>query len=817
MAAEYQIIKRLYQSVSQLADWLVKRIDGPLRERLAREALGRAIAADAGSPLKKGMSDVLAGRLLEPLQDFPDWEPPPFDTHGREFVVWAERLQERWDPLANEFDGYKGAMPSGVIERYPEEYFGCLAVYAAKDESLAQLQRDLQFPLMREILISLREREKTSAEILSDVAARSQISKETLRDLPDVINDHLAAASPNVVNKAPIEHQVVVGQVAGDLNVVGLPSAPPIVPVPVWNLLDVRNGFFRGREEELAHLETVLRAPQQGPQQVTVAAVLGMSGVGKTALVAEYAHRHRKEFGIVWWVQAETPSGILESYRFLARRLGVNLEEVASWSPEDVITWMRSVFSDQDRWLLILDNLPGPESLRAYGPTGGGGNVLVTSHYRGDWRLPEKQRLDLDLWSPDEAVQFLLKRSGDSDETAALALAGTLDRLPLALEQVAAYVAASPVHTLAHYLNEYERTDAEFPEKGEAVDHAHRTVHATFKLSIEAISSHSDGKTATILLGMCAFLAPDDIPRDFFTAAAIHMATDANASSDGVMDSTSSEESVAENTVLETRQTSFDDALKLLHTYSLLSYAADTVNMHRLVQAVQRNLLSSEETEPPLLLALHAVAKALPEDSSDPANWDTWARLAPHALTVTSHVHDQTTTPETLAEILFKTASYQFENRFLDSAQTLYKRALGIEERVFGPEDHRVAGTLVNLGRVEWERGDLDAAIVLLERALGIFERVFGPEDHRVAGTLVNLGRVEGDRGDLDAAIVLLERALGIFERVFGLEDHRTWLVRAVLDELGEVQGGSSRPARGRGGWLGRLWARGRAWWGRKR
>ena len=98
---------------------------------------------------------------------------------------------------------------------------------------------------------------------------------------------------------------------------------------------------------------------------------------------------------------------------------------------------------------------------------------------------------------------------------------------------------------------------------------------------------------------------------------------------------------------------------------------------------------------------------------------------------------------------------------------------------------------------------------------------MFGLEDHRVAGTLVNLGVVEGERGDWDAAIVFLERALGIEEHVFGLEDHRTQLVRAVLDELGEVQGGSSRPARGRGGLLGRLlgrlWARGRARWGRKR
>jgi len=58
---------------------------------------------------------------------------------------------------------------------------------------------------------------------------------------------------------------------------------------------------FVGRENVLDQLATSMRSGDR------VVAVTGMSGVGKTSTVIEYAHRHSAEFDIAWWIRAEDP------------------------------------------------------------------------------------------------------------------------------------------------------------------------------------------------------------------------------------------------------------------------------------------------------------------------------------------------------------------------------------------------------------------------------------------------------------------------------------------------------------------------------
>ena len=56
---------------------------------------------------------------------------------------------------------------------------------------------------------------------------------------------------------------------------------------------------------------------------VTVQAVHGLGGVGKTQLAAEYAYAHAGEYELVWWVTADEPSLIADQFTALAVGLGL--------------------------------------------------------------------------------------------------------------------------------------------------------------------------------------------------------------------------------------------------------------------------------------------------------------------------------------------------------------------------------------------------------------------------------------------------------------------------------------------------------------
>ena len=277
-------------------------------------------------------------------------------------------------------------------------------------------------------------------------------------------------------------------------------------PRKAWNIPQPVSTFVN-RTAELATVRSTLTSPRNtklnaGPASAVV--LHGLGGIGKTQLALAYACQYRDDYEVGWWIPAENLATITASLTDLAPQLGVQ-EDL----PVDELTLrIRQALADRKNWLLVFDNAGKPPELEPFWPDRSIGHVLITSRHHA-WRSMATP-LSIDPLPLNEAVDLLEQRTGQHDLAAATALANALGRLPLALEQAAAYIEAQQM-LVARYAELFEQRRGELLAKGGSVAHG-GTVDATFSLAFEALRETSPA--AAQLLSACALLAPDRLPLD---------------------------------------------------------------------------------------------------------------------------------------------------------------------------------------------------------------------------------------------------------------------------------------------------------------
>ncbi|MFD4247090.1 BTAD domain-containing putative transcriptional regulator [Streptomyces sp. NPDC058525] len=216
---------------------------------------------------------------------------------------------------------------------------------------------------------------------------------------------------------------------------------------------------FTGRTAPVRVLDEALGAPSA--QALVIATVVGMGGVGKTALALHVAHRVREAYpdGQLYVdlrgsdpVPAD-PEAVLSGFLVA---LGVPGDAVPD-GLDARSALFRSVV-DGRRLLLVLDNAKDAAQIRPLLPGAVGCAVLTTGRTRPSG-LPAAVQVDLDVFQPSEALDLLGRTIGterlDAEREAALELVVACGYLPLAVRIVAARLAARPgwtVETLSRRL-----------------------------------------------------------------------------------------------------------------------------------------------------------------------------------------------------------------------------------------------------------------------------------------------------------------------------------------------------------------------------
>jgi len=497
----------------------------------------------------------------------------------------------------------------------------------------------------------------------------------------------------------------------------GEPRYPGAAPA-IWNV-PARNVAFTGRGAVLEQLRDQLM--EGGTAVVVAQALYGLGGVGKTQIALEYAHRFKADYDLVWWIPAEGGSQISQSLAELAARLGFHVGDNVREAVHEALDALRRR-DPGHRWLLVFDNADDPKDLQDYLPTGPG-DVLITSRNHAWTQLAEP--LEVDVFTRAESVAHLLLHVPDLEPADADHIASTLGDLPLAIEQAGAWLhqtGISPKEYNEQLDTEYARVMALSRPEDYPVPAA-----VTWNMSLDQLRGRSPA--AIRLLQLLAFFAPGVISLELVYSDEMLQALQPF------------DETLVERIVL-------GRVIQEASRYALLrvDQASNSIQIHRLVQAVVRAAMSEDERHE----ARHDVHRILAGGrpgsggADNPANWPRYNWIWPHLG------------PSGAAEC----------------------------------KDERTRQLLIDQVRYLGRRGELDAGLELADELVTIWTREFGA-DHRHTLHLrfqrANLLRLKGrlrDARDEDADVLARQREVLPLNHPHTLMTAISWA--ADLRALGE-------------------------------
>ncbi|HEY3862613.1 MAG TPA: tetratricopeptide repeat protein [Verrucomicrobiae bacterium] len=520
------------------------------------------------------------------------------------------------------------------------------------------------------------------------------------------------------------------------------------------------NEHFTGRLNELLWLRERLVSDNRTG---VIYGVNGLGGIGKTELAFAYSHAFASAYpGGRFLIQCEgratVRDAILGQDDFTALFRG-QISDQARERPEThfaaIVNCLRGRLNSLGHVLLVFDNVSDSalllrdqtDRLTLLGPKL---HILATTRLprpatgRGEW-------LKLGELPPDDALELMEKYRPFADETereAALALVKRLGGFALAVELVAAHLAAHPGVTCAQLAGDIGLEDLEAIAASEEAP----------------VRRHNDQRRLTAVLGpvlrslkppqmlameYAALLPPDHVPLPWLRALV-----------------TADFPEIGKHARLSDP---WEDLWRGLEHIALLSRPEDEtteprlLRVHRLVQ----ELILREHLPP------NAPERAERQQALDKFIWERDAVLKNTTNWVESRWELE---PMTALAVLWDETSHHRAAGLLNQlghrwhnlaewskAEPLMRRALAIDEKSFGEIHPNVAAILNNLAQLLQATNRLEEAEPLMRRALAIDEKSYGPEHPGVATDLNNLAQLLQATNRLEEAEPLMRRHLEIF------------------------------------------------------
>jgi tetratricopeptide (TPR) repeat protein len=523
------------------------------------------------------------------------------------------------------------------------------------------------------------------------------------------------------------------------------------VPLP-------RNPNFTGRTKSIIDLRASLTDPRNGGIPHIIH---GLGGVGKTQLVVHYAHQHARAYKLIWWVRASEPATLASHLAALVDTVD-ELRELANGITDTetlagiACRWLERT-SD---WLLIFDNADSPDDIIKFMPRTNEGHVIITS-LNPNWREVGTVT-QLDVLEKAVASEFLLKRTGRSDQLAAADLAEELGCLPLALEQAGAYIEVTGV-TFSRYLELFKERHRDLWEKESAPAGYNHKVATAWSISMEQVTEVSPA--ATGLLRFCAFYAPDAIPIVATTEPIPYIPASLATT---LTDELAIHEAIAALRRYSLVQTATPPAVAV--TAAGIAGPVTSISIHRLVQLVVREQLPPDEFNTWAQAALQLVNYIFPANSDAASTWPLCAILLPHAFATISFAEPRRLALQQTSRLLTQIGAYLQGRAQYREAKELTERALAINLTVYPPIHREIAVSLGNLGLCSRELDDFQLEFDYTKRALDVTIQLFDPTDDQVALRFNHMGVAHSDVGNMVEARRALKHAVDILEAKYGSE-----------------------------------------------